>query len=117
MVINRLFVYGTLQPEQKNHYILKNVGGEFVKATLFGYQFNKKWELKTTYPGLTKSSTFNKVEGYLFTSKNLSHYLPVIDAFETNAYVREIVSITLNNNSKVDAYVYLINSDFNLNYF
>lgn len=114
--MDKLFVYGTLQPNHSNHYILQNIGGVCEKATLFGYQFDKEWENQTGYPGIIKSDS-SKVKGYLFTSKKLQENLQLLDDFETEAYMRKIVPITLNDNTNVNAYVYAINLEFNIKNF
>lgn len=114
MIQERLFVYGTLKPGFENNYILAEIGGEFVKATLLGYTLDSNWENKTGYPGLTKSDSKSKVEGYLFTSENLDQNWDVIDSFETNMYKRAMVSVVINDDIHVDAYAYLINTNFNI---
>jgi gamma-glutamylcyclotransferase (GGCT)/AIG2-like uncharacterized protein YtfP len=35
--MNRLFVYGSLAPNKKNFYILKNISGLWEKAFTFGF--------------------------------------------------------------------------------
>lgn len=114
MIEHRLFVYGTLKPDCENNYILKEIGGAFTKATLFGFTFDKKWERKTGYPGLIASHTKSHVEGYLFTSANLEHSWSIIDNFETNMYNRIEIVIKLINNLQITAYTYIINPDFKI---
>jgi len=114
MIEHRLFVYGTLKPGCENDSILKEIGGDFKKATLFGFTFDKKWESKTGYPGLIASHAKSKVEGYLFTSAKLKYSWSKIDNFETNMYNRTKVVIELNNNLQLAAYTYLINPNFKI---
>lgn len=113
--MDKLFVYGTLKPECSNHYILKNIGGDFTEATLFGFQFDKNWGKQTGYPGLTVSNSNSKVEGFLFVSKNLNRNWEVLDRFETKAYTRNIVPVTLKDNRKVNAFLYVININLDIN--
>lgn len=115
--MDKLFVYGTLKPNCFNHHILQKIGGDFFEATLYGFQLDKSWEKQTGYPGVIKSNTNAKVEGFLFTSKNLYRSWEVLDNFETDAYYRKMVPITLKNNRKVYAFVYVINLDFDINNF
>lgn len=115
--MNTLFVYGTLKPGFPNNHILKAFGGNFFKATLLGFQFDKVWEKKTGYPGLIKSDSNSKVEGFLFVSENLIDNWKVLDDFETKAYSRKIVSVLLEDNRKVDGFVYVINTDFDITNF
>jgi gamma-glutamylcyclotransferase (GGCT)/AIG2-like uncharacterized protein YtfP len=112
-----LFVYGTLKPECSNNYILQDIGGDFYKAILHGFQFDKKWEKETGYPGLIESDNSVKVEGYVFVSENLKNNWKIIDDFETAAYLRKRVSVNLDNNKKVTAFVYIINTNFDIKNF
>lgn len=115
--MNHLFVYGALKPGFSNHYILTNIGGAFFKATLYGFQFDRNWEKETGYPGLVEANKDAKVEGFLFVSKNLTKNLKFLDDFETKAYKRKIVTITLKDDKKVDGFVYLINKNFDIKNF
>jgi len=117
MITHNLFVYGTLQPEQANNYILEEIGGSFVKATLFGYDFDRIWQKQTGYPGIIYKKSDCKVEGHLFTSKNLMNFWVDIDNFETKAYKRIPVSVLQKDDIKTEAYVYIINKNFNLTNF
>jgi gamma-glutamylcyclotransferase (GGCT)/AIG2-like uncharacterized protein YtfP len=115
--MDKLFVYGTLKPGFSNNFILTDIGGHFFKATLWGFQFDKKWEKETGYPGLIKTKSTDKVEGFVFVSKNLSKYWDALDIFETKAYQRIETPIELEDNSKTIAFVYIINSEFDLSNF
>ena len=110
-------MYGTLKPGFPNHYILENIGGECLEAALFGYQFDKQWESKTGYQGLIKADLSSKVKGFVFVSDNLSDNLKILDDFETEAYIRKVVSVHLKNNTIIDAFVYAININFDVNNF
>lgn len=115
--MDNLFVYGTLKPGFTNHYILKNIGGTFFKATLYEFQFDRNWEKETGYLGLVESNKDSKVDGFLFVSKNLTQNLKVLDDFETDAYTRKIVTITLKDGKQVEGFVYLINKNFDIKNF
>lgn len=114
---NALFVYGTLQPGQSNEHVLKNLNGKFEKATLSGFTFDRIWEQQSGYPGLIKAKPTNKVSGFLFTAVNLSKHWHILDSFETEMYQRIETSVTLEDNSKALAFVYIINSEFALSNF
>jgi gamma-glutamylcyclotransferase (GGCT)/AIG2-like uncharacterized protein YtfP len=114
--MDKLFVYGTLKPGFPNHYILKNIGGDFVEASLFGYKFDRIWQKQTGYPGIVEGLSNEKINGFLFISEKLNKNWKVLDDFETKAYIRKKVSISLNN-EKVNAYVYAININFDINNF
>ena len=66
--MDKLFVYGTLKPGFSNHYILKEIGGDFIEASLFGFRYDEIWEKQTGYPGVIESKSASRVDGFLFTS-------------------------------------------------
>jgi gamma-glutamylcyclotransferase (GGCT)/AIG2-like uncharacterized protein YtfP len=48
------------------------------------------------------------VEGFLFTSENLSGHWVVLDEFEGQAYERVLTKVKLKDGSTVDAYIYTL---------
>ena len=85
-MVERLFVYGTLGPNRPNEYILKNIGGTFVNASVIGFLYEKGWGAKMGYPGIILDSKGKKVEGFLFSSNKISEHWAELDAFEGEAY-------------------------------
>lgn len=107
-MINSLFVYGTLQPNQSNNYILESIGGSYQKAFIYGEFDSIGWGLTGGYPAVRLSETLNKVEGYLFTSSELQFNLNELDYFEGDRYKRvQVDAITDNGIQK--AYIYVLN--------
>lgn len=47
-----LFVYGTLMPNCPNSYVLENIVGKFVPATVKGKLIDAGWSASMGYPGI-----------------------------------------------------------------
>jgi hypothetical protein len=60
------------------------------------------------YPGIDLDENGGEVEGFLFTSKNLSSHWAYLDAFEGEAYRRMLAKVKLKGGSIVDAYIYTL---------
>ncbi len=111
MGINNLFVYGTLAPGRPNEHILKKVGGTWEKGSVTGILHQEGWGAAMGYPGITLDENGKDVEGFLFSSDDLSAYWEELDAFEGSAYERVIVKVKLKNAATIDAYIYSLKSN------
>lgn len=99
---NYIFVYGTLLTEERNHYLLENsilIGNGYIKDY---FMFNVG-----TYPGIQKSN-YNKkiVLGEVY--KVNDETMVLLDELEEVGYLykKELVTIYLDNDEIVNAYVY-----------
>ncbi|MBX2846917.1 MAG: gamma-glutamylcyclotransferase [Acidiferrobacterales bacterium] len=106
--MQRLFVYGTLAPNQENHYLLEDIIGQWQTATLKGWERDQQWERYSGYPGIKRSNKNSTVNGHLLSSETLSEYWPRLDEFEGSEYQRVIVNVGLENGDFVKAYAYRI---------
>jgi len=104
----KLFVYGTLGLGRLNEHILKKIGGSFEKASVIGILHNEGWGADMGYPGLTIDSEGGKIEGFLFSSDNLTENWSELDGFEGEAYERLLTKVKLKNGTTVEAFVYTI---------
>jgi len=104
----KLFVYGTLGPGRPNEHILKKIGGSFEKASVIGILNNEGWGADMGYPGLTIDPEGEKIQGYLFSSDNLTEHWSELDDFEGSAYERLLTKVKLKNGTTVNAFVYAI---------
>lgn len=99
---NYIFVYGTLLTEERNHYLLENsilIGNGYIKDY---FMFNIG-----TYPGIQKSKYNNKIvlgEVYKVNDETMV----LLDELEEVGYLykKELVTIYLDNDEIVNAYVY-----------
>jgi len=110
-VIERLFVYGTLGPGRPNEHVLNAIGGSWQTATVTGTRRHAGWGAELGYPGLDLDEHGEEVEGFLFTSENLSGHWAVLDEFEGAAYQRVLTKAKLEDGSTVDAYIYRLQSE------
>ena len=107
-MVERLFVYGTLGPGRPNEHVLADIGGSWLEATITGTLQQKGWGAEMGYPGIVLDKEGDKVEGFLFSSENLTGNWFKLDEFEGEAYERVLTKAKLNDGSFVDAYVYAL---------
>ena len=103
-----LFVYGTLQPNQPNEYLLKNIGGTFQKATVKGFYDKLGWGKTYGYPAVVLNDSGDTISGYVFTSNNLKNNWDLLDDFEGDGYKRVLTKVNMAD-ELVDAYIYVLN--------
>lgn len=102
----KLFVYGTLCPGRPNEHLLKNIGGDFLKASVRGSLHEEGWGATMGYPAIKLDDSAGKVQGYVFSSENLEEHWPELDEFEGDAYSRVRVKAELENGEVIQAWVY-----------
>ncbi len=103
-----LFVYGTLGPGRPNEHVLGAIGGTWQAATVKGNLRDEGWGAELGYPGIILDENGSDIEGFLFTSQNLSDHWKVLDEFEGEAYERVLAMAKLNDGNIVEAYVYTL---------
>lgn len=106
--MERLFVYGTLQPGGPNEHVLAALGGEWEPAVIKGNLVEAGWGAGMGYPGLMIDASGNEIHGQVFTSLNLRAKWADLDEFEGKEYSRIMTSVTLQNGEQVQAYVYVL---------
>jgi gamma-glutamylcyclotransferase (GGCT)/AIG2-like uncharacterized protein YtfP len=110
IIMEKLFVYGTLAPNRPNEHILKDIGGSWENATVKGKLKDKGWGSKMGYPGIELDKNGDDIEGFLFISKNLSLNWNILDNFEGDGYMRVITQVKLKNGELVNSYIYQLKS-------
>jgi len=109
-VIEQLFVYGTLGPGRPNEHVLEAIGGSWETATVNGNLSHAGWGSELGYPGIDLNEHGGEVDGFLFTSENLSGHWAALDKFEGDAYERVQAKVKLKDGIIVDAYIYTLRS-------
>jgi len=109
--MERLFVYGTLGPGRPNEHVLNAIGGSWQTATVTGTLRHAGWGAELGYPGIDLDEHGEEVQGFLFTSENLSGHWAVLDEFEGAAYQRVLTKAKLKDGSTVDAHIYRLRSE------
>lgn len=107
-MLNQLFVYGTLMPNQPNHHWLSDIGGSFDPAYMHGVLLPNGWGAAEGYPAIIPSDQGQVVTGYLFRSENLPEHWQALDDFEGDGYVRTQVMVTMADGSPQMAWVYAL---------
>lgn len=106
--MERLFVYGTLQPGGPNEHVLTAIGGEWKPAVIKGKLIEAGWGAGMGYPGLVLDESGNDIHGHVFISSRLSDQWDDLDEFEGKEYERVVTSVTCLNREKVQAHVYVL---------
>lgn len=104
--MNNLFVYGTLALGKKNSHILESINGSWAKGYVRGKLINKGWGAKHGSPGIILDIEAQEVEGFVFTSDNLSKNIVFLDKFEGAEYKRVITEVRLEDNAIINSYIY-----------
>lgn len=108
--MEHLFVYGTLIPGRENDFVLKKIKGIWQKATVKGFFDAKGWGKSAGFPAVILAEYGNTIDGYLFSSEELTEKWDRIDEFESDLYQRVKTTIFLENHSKIRGYIYELNS-------
>ncbi len=106
--MERLFIYGSLQPGGPNEHVLAAIGGEWEPAVIKGNLIEAGWGAGIGYPGLVIDANGNDVHGHVFASSNLRAKWAELDEFEGKEYERIVASVTLLSGEQVEAYVYVL---------
>lgn len=104
--MQHLFVYGSLAPGQSAEYFLKSLGGTWSKAAIQARFFDRGWSQGFGYPGVVVDAQADWLDGYLFSSALLQDNWPEIDDYEGREYRRVQVTVRLEDQSLLDAFVY-----------
>ena len=110
-MIERLFVYGTLGPGQPNEHLLTSIGGSWEPAAVTGTL--RRWGAALGYPGIELDERGDRVEGFIFSSDNLSSHWSALDDFEGEAYERVLTKVKRKDVDTVEAYVYALRNGEN----
>lgn len=106
--MERLFIYGSLQPGGPNEHVLATVEGEWQPAVVKGNLVEAGWGASMGFPGLVIDESGSNVNGHVFASSNLNAMWSYLDTFEGEEYERTVVSVTLLSGEQVQAHVYVL---------
>ncbi|WP_343672492.1 gamma-glutamylcyclotransferase family protein [Chitinophaga sp.] len=109
--MNRLFVYGTLRPNEENAYILDAIGGTFKEGFIYGTHYTSGFGPDKQHPGVTLNGT-NKIPGYIFYSDNLANSWESLDEFEGEGYYRVPVTVHFEDGTTETAYIYTTDEQY-----
>ncbi len=106
--MDRLFIYGSLQPGGPNEHVLAAISGKWAPAVIKGNLVERGWGASMGYPGLVVDETGNHVHGHVLSSLNLGAMWDYLDEFEGEEYERIVSSVTLLSGERVQAHVYAL---------
>ena len=95
-------------PNCPNGYVLENVVGKFVPATVRGYLKDAGWSAGMGYPGIKLNENGDTIHGYLFYSDNLINHWDNLDEFEGVEFQREAVIVERYDELEVDTFIYVL---------
>ena len=108
VVIEYLFVYGTLAPGRPNEHVLADVPGSWEPATVRGELVDRGWGAAVGFPALVLRERGPEVSGFLFASDALVEQWALLDEFEGSGYERVLTSARRGTGDVVQAWVYVI---------
>ena len=109
--MDKLFVYGSLKPNEKNDFLLNSINGTWRTAFTYGFIKKINFGSKEIYDALILDNNGDRVEGYLFYSYALKNLWKKLDIFEGSNYKRCLTDININNKQKVKSFVYLLKNN------
>ena len=109
--MDRLFVYGSLQPGGPNAHILETLHGDWQPASIRGRLVNDGWGSSIGFPGLIIDSDADEIPGHVLRSADLASNWARLDAFEGDEYRRITTQVSLDNGDSVLAQVYVLRTN------
>jgi len=106
--VDRLFVYGSLQPGGSNAHMLSGLSGTWTRGSVRGQLVTLRAGDAVGYPALILDDAAPPVSGHVFTSPGLSRHWRALDAFEGQSYARVIASVALATGQTTRAFVYAL---------
>lgn len=107
--LDKLFVYGSLQPGGANAHVLAHLGGNWTAGSVRGTLVDGGWGSSLGYPGLIPEASGETVDGQVLTSAALAEFWPELDEFEGAEYERRSITVVLRDGDEVEAQFYALN--------
>lgn len=107
--LERLFVYGTLAPGEKNHHLLEDISGTWESASCIGRLFTQTRGAHVGLPCFEPTVAGEAFNGKIFSSTELNTVWQTLDEFEGELYERRLITAVTLQGTSVDAYIYADN--------
>jgi gamma-glutamylcyclotransferase (GGCT)/AIG2-like uncharacterized protein YtfP len=104
--VERLFVYGTLAPGEKNFHLVENINGHWESATCVGRIFTQTKGAHVGLPCFELRIDGERVDGKILSSTELIHHWGMLDKFEGELYQRRLIPVRTEQGEELEAYVY-----------
>ena len=95
----RLAVYGSLRPGERNAHVLASLAGEWTKGVVHGALRPILSGYAEGYSGLTLAPDGDAIPVALLSSRDLPDFWPSLDEFEGPEFVRTIVEVRVGDAS------------------
>ena len=109
--VTALAVYGSLAPGGKNHWVLRSIDGDWMPGTVRGFEFEITWGPAEGYEGFLPDDHGNQVSVMVLLSDRLDKNWRSVDEFHGEGFVRQIVPITLGDETVIHASIYTALTD------
>lgn len=106
MTTERLATYGTLMPDADNHWLVRNIAGEWTEGHVVGWTYPIGFGPAEGYPGLTLNPHGGPVPVAVLTSDRLGRHWRDIDDFEGAGYKRVECDVVLDDDTIIRAWTY-----------
>ncbi len=106
--MERLFVYGSLQPGAPNEHVLAGVEGRWQPAVVRGRLVEAGWGAAMGYPALVLDEDGDEIHGVVFSSPALGAMWPSLDELEGEEYERVFTAATLADGERAQVSVYVL---------
>ena len=111
--MDRLFVYGSLQPGGPNEHVLAALDGEWQPGVVRGRLVKAGWGTEMGYPALVidELDVGDGVSGFVFASPALGGAWAHLDTFEGPEYQRIETDVVVDGGARVRAHVYVLRTE------
>ena len=109
--MERLFIYGSLQPGGPNEHVLADLDGTWEPAALKGRLIEAGWGASMGFPGLVIDDEGTEIRGHVLSSTELTAKWAHLDEFEGEEYERVTAVVTLDSGIQIEASVYALRRD------
>lgn len=101
-----LAVYGTLQPGEPNHWVLRSIPGTWLAGTVRGWRYEITWGPASGYPGLTLDNAGVDIDVAILVSQALPRHWHEVDEFEGDGYQRVQAQVIYDDGQVGKAWIY-----------
>lgn len=103
---NKLGTYGTLSPGECNHHIVKELRGQWLRGTTYGWMQPHGWGQQYGFLVMVFDPAGQPIPIHVLESPDLPEGFTRIDEFEGSEYQRVVLPIKLSNGALCTAQVY-----------
>ena len=107
-MINRLFAYGTLMPGRENHYLVSDISGQWLRASMPGSLYPEGIGKAAGFPVLVPNENASLIQGWVLESDELPLHWQRLDDFEGDGYSRIEANVLMEDGSWQKACVYVL---------